>query len=41
VSSFSRSFASVPPFVLLTLQPVALEPWVGLTLGAPTRFVWD
>jgi hypothetical protein len=40
-SSFSSGFASVPPFVLLTLQPVAIEPWVGLTLGAPTRFVWN
>jgi hypothetical protein len=40
-STFSRTFAAVPPFVVLTLQSVALAPNGALTIGAPSRFVWD
>ncbi|MBL8754277.1 MAG: hypothetical protein JNK15_13325 [Planctomycetes bacterium] len=40
-STFSRTFAFVPPFVLLTLQSVALDAQGGLTLGAPARFCWN
>lgn len=40
-AAFSRTFAAVPPFVELTLQPVALAPNGTLTIGAPTRFAWN
>jgi hypothetical protein len=39
--TFSHTFAAVPPFVLLTLQSVALDPTGGLQLGVPTRFAWN
>jgi hypothetical protein len=38
--TFTSTFAAVPPFVVLTLQSVALDAQGGLTLGAPTRFAW-
>ena len=40
-SSFSHSFASVPTFVVLTLQPVVLSPAGALSIGTPVRFAWD
>jgi hypothetical protein len=40
-STFQRTFANVPPFVVLTLQPVALSAAGGLTVGTPVRFAWD
>ncbi len=38
---FSRAFTTVPPFVLLTLQSVAISPAGALQVGAPTRFAWN
>lgn len=38
---FTRTFTTVPPFVLLTLQPVAISPAGALQVGAPTRFAWN
>ncbi|MCA8964180.1 MAG: hypothetical protein H6838_00420 [Planctomycetes bacterium] len=40
-SSFSRSFAGVPRWLELTLQPVALRSNGAVVLGAPTRLLWD
>lgn len=38
---FSRTFASVPPFFVLTLQSVAIGPTGGITIGAATRLCWN
>ena len=40
-STWSRTFVSVPPWLELTLQPVALTPSAAVVIGAPTRFVWN
>ena len=40
-ASFSRTFAAVPPFFVLSLQSVAIDPSSGLTIGAPVRFAWN
>lgn len=39
--SFAKTFANVPPFVVLTVQSVALSPSGALVVGAPVRLVWD
>jgi hypothetical protein len=40
-TTFSRTFASVPPFVVLTLQSIAIAPASTLRIGVPTRFAWN
>ncbi|MCU0866925.1 MAG: hypothetical protein MUC36_24330 [Planctomycetes bacterium] len=40
-ASFSQTFAAVPPFFVLSLQSVAIDPSGGLTIGAPVRFAWN
>ncbi len=40
-STFTHSFAAVPPFFALVLQPVALRPNGNLVVGAPVRFAWN
>lgn len=39
--TFAQTFATVPPFIVLTLQSVALTPSGALVIGAPVRFAWD
>lgn len=40
-SAFARTFAAVPPWLELTLQPVALRANGAVVVGAPTRLLRD
>jgi hypothetical protein len=40
-TGFSRTFAAVPPYFVLSLQSVAIDPNGGLTIGAPVRLAWN